>query len=51
SLKYNPQFGVLANTIKYLNYYTINNIPSKIINLGIDSIYIILPSFITDFIE
>ncbi|KAK3492074.1 uncharacterized protein B0T23DRAFT_315600, partial [Neurospora hispaniola] len=50
-LEYDPQFGVLANTAKYLNYYIINSIPSKIINLEIDSIYVVLPSFITNLIE
>ncbi|EGZ75192.1 hypothetical protein NEUTE2DRAFT_58881, partial [Neurospora tetrasperma FGSC 2509] len=51
SLKYNPRFGVLTNIVKYLNRYTINGLTNKIINLGDNSIYIILPSFIADFIE
>ncbi|KHE81879.1 hypothetical protein GE21DRAFT_1214809, partial [Neurospora crassa] len=50
-LEYNLQFGVLVNIVKYFNYYTINSIPNKIINLGINSIYVVLPNFIADLIE
>ncbi|KAL0472656.1 hypothetical protein QR685DRAFT_438584, partial [Neurospora intermedia] len=51
SLEYNPRFGILTNKVKYFNHYTINNIPSKTISLGINNIYVILPSFVADLIE
>ncbi|KHE79569.1 hypothetical protein GE21DRAFT_1220575, partial [Neurospora crassa] len=50
-LEYNLRFGVLINIVKCLNCYTINGIPNKIINLGINNIYVVLPNFITNLIE
>ncbi|KHE84286.1 hypothetical protein GE21DRAFT_1209221, partial [Neurospora crassa] len=50
-LEYNPRFSVLANIVKYLNRYIINSIPNKIVSLRINSIYIILPNFITNLIK
>ncbi|KHE78312.1 hypothetical protein GE21DRAFT_1223716, partial [Neurospora crassa] len=53
--EYDLRFGVLINIVKYFNYYTINTAKprrhNKIINLGIDSIYIILPNFVADLIK
>ncbi|KAK3486446.1 uncharacterized protein B0T23DRAFT_324217, partial [Neurospora hispaniola] len=51
SLEYDPRFSVLVNTVKYLSRYTINSIPSRIVNLGIDNICVVLLNFIADLID
>ncbi|EGZ69393.1 hypothetical protein NEUTE2DRAFT_71963, partial [Neurospora tetrasperma FGSC 2509] len=51
SLEYNPRFSILANMVKYFNYYTINRLTNKIISLGDDNIYIVFPNFIADYIK
>ncbi|EGZ77658.1 hypothetical protein NEUTE2DRAFT_49159, partial [Neurospora tetrasperma FGSC 2509] len=50
-LKYNPRFSALADIIKYFSRYTINRLTNKIISLGNNSIYVVLPNFITNFIK
>ncbi|KHE82475.1 hypothetical protein GE21DRAFT_1213500, partial [Neurospora crassa] len=49
--EYNPRFGVLVDIVRCFNYYIINGIPSKIVSLGMDSIYIVLLSFVADFVK
>ncbi|EGZ69678.1 hypothetical protein NEUTE2DRAFT_72573 [Neurospora tetrasperma FGSC 2509] len=51
SLEQAPRFVALADTVRCLSRHTIDGLPSKIVSLGCDSLYVVLPGFVADLVD